>query len=420
MKQRRSSWFTALVGLCLVLPLMSARVANAQDMSAVVARAREQMDAGNYTDGMRTLSSLRGKTLPTQLAIEVALLETTGSLVSQSAEAAREACGRAVVAAAYDPDVARELSPKVREVCKAAAKKVRADRLTEAGVKPSPLEVEKPSVAYQAVRFSAKLAKSAPWLRMIVRVESSALEGSFDVPLVPSEEGLLLGTLDSAWIRPKSKLTLRLVAQDRFGDLGDAIHSETVSVPENEAAISLGAIPEGGRVRLDGDDIKPDGAGLIPATAGSHEVRLTLPSGAYAETSVELARGGLAQVTLAPSEQEPSRVWPWVTTGTALALGVAGGVLLINSELRKNDLEDAAAEREPGTDLPVSDFADIESIDSERTTFLYAGIGILAGAGAVGILATVLWLVPGGGAEPAQSAIMPVVGPGFVGVTGRF
>ena len=80
----------------------------------------------------------------------------------------------------------------------------------------------------------------------------------------------------------------------------------------------------------------------------------------------------------------------------------------------------AAPQREPGTDLPVSDFADIESIDSERTTFLYAGIGILAGAGAVGILATVLWLVPGGGGEPAQSAIMPVVGPGFVGVTGRF
>jgi hypothetical protein len=41
------------------------------------------MDAGNFADGMRTLASLRGKTLPPQLAIEVALLETTGSLVTR-------------------------------------------------------------------------------------------------------------------------------------------------------------------------------------------------------------------------------------------------------------------------------------------------------------------------------------------------
>lgn len=414
----RSTSLACVLAIALGVP----GLAQAQDMSAIVAKAREQMEGGSFQDGIRTLASLKGKTLPPQLAIEVALLETTAALVSQSADAARDACGKAVVAANYDPDVARELSPKVREVCKAAAKKVRSERLTEAKVNPSGLDVEKPSVAYQAVRLSSKVEQSPPWLRVIARIESSALEGSFDVPLVPSDDGALLGTLDSAWLRPNSKLTLKLVAQDRFGDLSDALDTETFEVPANEAAIALGEVPSGARVELDGDRITPDERGRIPATPGSHEVRLTLPSGAYAEADVELARGTVAQVTLAPSEQSPSRVWPWIVTGTALAAGVAGGVLLINAELRRSDLEEAAAQREPGTGLPASEYSDLAKIDSERETFLYAGIGTLAGAGALGIVATILWLVPTGGAPPAptEAFIAPMLSPGMMGVIGRF
>jgi hypothetical protein len=395
--------------------------AHAQDLSAIVARASEQMDAGNFADGMRTLASLRGKTLPPQLAVEVALLETTGSLVTSTPDAARDACGRAIVAAGYDPDVARERSPKVREVCKAAAKKVRADRLAEGKVAPSKLEVERPEVAHQAVRLSTKVEKIPAWLRMIARVQSSELEGTFDVPLVPSDDGALLGTLDSAWTRPRSKLTIKLVAQDRFGDIGDPIHAEELTIPAHEAAISLGSVPSGGRVEVDGERVTPDDAGRVPASAGKHEVKLTLPSGAYAETEVELVRGTVAQVTLAPSEQGPSRVAPWIATGTSLALGVAGAVLLVNAELRRSDLEEAAAEREPGTGLPLREYSELEGIDSERRTFLYAGLGVLGGAGAAAVLATILWLVPsgGGGEPPAEAAVLPVISPSFIGVVGQ-
>jgi hypothetical protein len=405
----------------LVLVAAPAR-AQAQDLSAIVARASEQMDAGNFADGMRTLASLRGKTLPPQLAIEVALLETTGSLVTSTPDAAREACGRAIVAARYDPEVARERSPKVREACKLAAKKVRAERLTEGKVEPGKLEVGRPEVAHRAVRLSTKVEKMPPWLRMIARVQSSELEGTFDVPLVPSDDGALLGTLDSAWTRPRSKLTIKLVAQDRFGDIGDPLYSEELVIPPHEAAISLGSIPSGGRVEVDGERVNPDEAGRVPASAGKHEVRLTLPSGAYAEAEVELERGSVAQVTLAPSEQGPSRVAPWIATGTSLALGVAGAVLLVNAELRRADLEEAAAEREPGTRLPLREYSELESIDSERRTFLYAGLGVLGGAGAAGILATILWLVPsgGGGDPPAETAVLPVISPSFIGVVGRF
>jgi hypothetical protein len=411
------------VSRCLVaLAVVAAPThALAQDLSAIVARASEQMDAGNFADGMRTLSGLRGKTLPPQLAVEVALLETTGSLVTSTADAARDACGRAVVAAGYDPDVARERSPKVREVCKAAAKKVRADRMTEGKVEPTKLEVERPEVAHQAVRLSTKVEKIPAWLRMIARVQSSELEGTFDVPLVPSDDGALLGTLDSAWTRPRSKLTIKLVAQDRFGDIGEPIHTEELVIPAHEAAISLGSIPSGGRVEVDGERVTPDEAGRVPASAGKHEVKLTLPSGAYAETEVDLQRGTVAQVTLAPSEQGPSRVAPWIATGTSLALGVAGAVLLVNAELRRADLEEAAAEREPGTGLPLREYSELESIDSERRTFLYAGLGVLGGAGAVGVLATILWLVPSGGGDAAPTtAVFPVISPSFIGVAGSF
>jgi hypothetical protein len=409
-------------GFLLALAVIAAPgVASAQDLSAIVARASEQMDAGSFADGMRTLAGLRGKTLPPQLAVEVALLETTGSLVTSTPDAAREACGRAIVAAGYDPEVARERSPKVREVCKAAAKKVRADRMTEGKVEPSKLEIERPEVAHQAVRLSTKVEKMPAWLRMTARVQSSALEGTFDVPLVPADDGALLGTLDSAWTRPRSKLTIKLVAQDRFGDIGDPIHTEEITIPAHEAAISLGTIPSGGRVEVDGERVTPDDAGRVPATAGKHDVKLTLPSGAYAETEVELARGAVAQVTLAPSEQSPSRVAPWIATGTSLALGVAGAVLLVNAELRRADLEDAAAEREPGTGLPLREFSgDLESIDSERRTFLYAGLGVLGGAGAAGVVAAILWLVPSGGGAPAETAVLPVISPSFIGVVGHF
>lgn len=416
--------WAACAALTSAIVIAPARGAHAQDMSSVVAKAREQMDGGNYQEGIRTLSTLKGKSLPPQLAIEVALLETTAALVNQSADAASEACGRAVIAANYDPEVARELSPKVREACKAAAKKVRGERLAAAKVNPEQLVVEQPSVAYQAVRLSSKVAEMPSWLRVIARIESSSLEGSFDVPLVPSDEGALLGTLDSAWIRPSSKLTLRLVAQDRFGDLSDALDTATISVPANEAAISLGEVPTGGVVELDGDRVTPDERGRVAAAPGAHEVRLTLPSGAYAEAEVELERGSVAQVTLAPSEQGPSRVWPWIATGTALALGVAGGVLLINHQLRLADLEEASAEREPGTGLPSREYAELAALDEERLTFLYAGIGTLAGAGAVGVLATVLWLVPTGGSAPAEPPkdawIAPMLSPAMMGVIGGF
>lgn len=410
-----------IVAAGITLGLLVPAVAQAQDAAAIVAKARDQVDAGNYADALRSLGPLKSqKNLPQAIAVEASLLETTALVVTQGNDAASGACGRAVVAANFDPDVARELSPKVRDVCKTAAKKVRGERLGQEKAKVGKLQVAAPEVAYQPIRISTTVENRPTWLRLVARVESSGIEGVFDVPLIPSDEGPLVGTLDPSWIRPSANLSIQLVAQDKFGDLSESIDTQKLQVPAAEAAIALGEVPGGAKVTLDGTAVAPDPKGNVAATAGKHEITMTLTSGATAETDIELTKGVVTRVALTPQAPSPSRVLPWIATGTSLALLVAGGVLLINGESRRAELEDAAQEREPGTDLPANDYATLQDIDSERQLFQYVGIGLMAGGGAVAIAAVVLWLVPTGGGSASAAWVQPVVGPGYLGATGRF
>lgn len=405
--------------LAVLSSLVCVAPASAQDLAGIVARAREQVDAGKYQEALRITAALKNRNLPPALALEVGLLETNALLVTQGAEEATKACGRAVIAADFDPEVARDQSPKVREVCRAAAKEVRAGRLGAEKIEISKLDIKPPDVAFQPLRASTEVSKKPTWLKVVARVQSTGLEGSFDVPLIPSEEGPLRGMLDPSWIRPGATLKVALVAQDKFGDLGPPSAESTIKVPNAEAAIVLGSVPKGAKITLDGDAVTPDASGKLPTSPGKHEVAMTLEDGAYAETEVELRRGGITRVALAPQAPSPSRAWPWVATGTSVALLVAGGVLLINAESRRSELEDAAARREPGTDLPASDYATLQDIDDERVIFQNVGIGLMAGGGAMAIVATVLWLVPTGGSTSTAS-ISPVIGPTYWGVRGSF
>jgi hypothetical protein len=411
---------SALVSISTCLALVGlAAPASAQDIASVVAKARDQVEGGNFQDALRTLSMIKNKTLPPQVAVDASLLETTALLVVQGPDAATTACQKAVTASGFDPEVARDQSPKIRDACRAAAKQVRAGRLAAEGVELSKLDVKAPEVAYQPIRVSAEATKRPAWLKVVARVKSSELESAFDVPLIPSQEGPMLGTLDPSWIRPGSKLRVALVAQDKFGDLGQPASEVSIDVPKAEAAIALGTVPKGAKVALDGDPAKPDGGGRIATTPGKHEVSMTLEDGSYAEAEVELRRGLVTRVALAPQAPSPSRVGPWIATGTSVALLVAGGVLLINAESRRSELEEAAARREPGTDLPASDYADLAEIDDERLIFQNVGIGLMAGGGALAVLATVLWLVPTDGSS-ASASIRPELGPGYFGVSGTF
>lgn len=406
-----------LAGLTFVLTGPSAALS--QDLAGVVAKAREQVESGAYPDALATLSRLP-KDLPPALAVEAGLLETTAAIVARGEGAGASACAKAVVAAGYDPEVARDQSPKVRAACRAAAEKARKERLSRAEVKLSELSVDAPSVAWQPMRVSATASAAPPWLRVVARVKSSELEGSFDLPLAPSPDGPLRGTIDPSFIRPKSKLTLSIVAQDKFGDLLVTDLQHELTVPAAEAVVALGDVPSSARVLVDGDAVTPDDDGRIAVEPGKHEVEMQL-DGATSSAKVEVERGSVARVALSP-QRGGGRTLAWIATGSSLVLGAVGGVFLVNAAVRSSEIEELAARREPGTSLPATSYADIASADDDRRLFSTVGTGFAIAGGVLGVAAITLWILPSGGAKkpPKQGLVMPIIGPGSVGLSGTF
>lgn len=400
--------------------------ASAQDVASLVARARDHVEGGNYADALKVLAQLSGKELPPAVAVETALLETTALIVVRPSDA-EGACEKAIVASGFDPEVAREQSPKVRAACRTAATKMRGARLQRENVEVGALSPSTPEVAWQPVRVRATAKPRPEWLKFVARVTSKRLEGAFDVALVPGEEGELFGTLDASWLRPGDELTVALIAQDRFGDLGGPVKTATVRVPRDEAMIALGTIPDGAVIELDGKRVTPGEGGRIPVTPGPHEVRMRQGE-ATAQADVDVARGSVARVALSPSASS-SNALAWIATGTSVACLATGGVLLLVADGRRSDIEEAAARREPGTDLPATDYAEIAGLEDDRVTLSTAGTVLLIAGGATAVLATTLWLWPSGGgddepAPPAAHHLRPrvdaAVRPGWVGVRGSF
>ncbi len=410
-----------LAGLMVVLGFAPSVLA--QDLAGIVAKARGEVENGAYPEALRTLSGLP-KDLPAALAVEAGLLEATAALVTRGEGAGAASCAKAVIAAGYDPDLARDQSPKVRAACRIASDKVRKERLEKANVKLSELAVAAPTVAWQPVRVSASVTSTPPWLRVVARVKSSELEGSFDLPLAPSPDGPLRGTIDPSFVRPRSKLSLSIVAQDKFGDLASTDLQHELTVPEAEAMVSLGDVPSAARVLIDGNPMEPDDDGFVAVEPGKHTVEMQM-DGATSSAKVEVERGNIARVALSPSKGG-ARTLAWIATGSAVVMGAVGGVLLVNAAVRSDEIEQAAARREPGTSLPLTSYEDIKKLDDERKLFSSVGTGLAIAGGAVGALAITLWLLPSGkGKAPAKQGLsapvlVPLVGLGTFGLSGTF
>lgn len=428
--KRRATAATALIAATLALGAAAPRSAHAQDVAALVAKARDQVEGGNYQDALRTLAALESRELPPAVAVDAALLETTATIVVKSPDAAIASCEKAVVASGFDPEVARDTSPKVRAACRDAAKKVRGSRLSREKVVVGELEPEQPDVAWQPIRVKASAKPLPTWLKFVARVSSKQLAGSFDLALVPAEEGQLFGTLDPSWIHPDDTITVALVAQDKFGDLGEPVKTATIAVPKAEGMIALGSVPGDAVVKVDGNRVTPDASGRVAVAPGEHEVEM-IQGDASASTDVDVARGSVARVALSPSAGG-SNALAWIATGTSVAFLATGGVLMLVADGRRSDIEEAAAAREPGTDLPATDYSTIQSLEDDRQTFSTAGTVLLIAGGVTGALAVTLWLWPSGGggeeeapaAAPAAKRVHPTVGatvrPGWVGVGGQF
>jgi hypothetical protein len=396
--------------------------AEAEDLAAIVARARDQVESGSYADAMKTLRALPPSGVPAALAVEAALLETTAALVTSGAEAGEAACAKAIAAAGYDPEIARDQSPKVRTACRSAAGKERGKRVEKASITFDELTVERPDVAWQPVRVSVKASSVPGWLRVVARVTSTALEGSFDLALAPSVEGPLRGTLDPSWIRPKAKIQVELVAVDKFGDLGSTSKSASIEVPSAEAMITLGEVPATAAVTVDGAKVALGPGGKAPVSPGQHAIEMVLDDGSSASTSIEVKRGGVSRVALNPQKGATGRTLAWISTGTSVALLAVGGVLLLNADSRRSEIEELSAKREEGTDLPATEYSEIAAKDEDRQTFATAGSVLMIAGGAVGALAITLWLWPdsGGAKKTGQPAVTPVIGLGRAGLAGTF
>jgi hypothetical protein len=421
-----SNLFVRSILLSAVVVATTGSPARAEDLSGIVAKAREQTENGAFADALRTLAQLPKNDVPPALAVEAGLLEATAALVTKGEAAGQAACAKAVIAAGYDPEVARDQSPKVRGVCRVAAERVRKERIEKAGLKLGDISVAAPEVAWQPVRLSADVDKAPAWLRVVARVRSSAIEGSFDLPLAPSPDGPLRGTLDPSFIRPGATLEISLVAQDKFGDLLVTAEKQTVAVPKREALVSFGDIPGSARVFIDDKPVEVDDSGRVAVEPGKHSVAMEIDD-ATASTKVEVERGAIASVALSP-QKGGGRTLAWVATGSAVVLGAVGGVLFGTAVARKGEIEELAAQREPGTNLPATSYADIKSRDDERRLFSNVGTGFLIGGGAVGVLAVTLWLLPSGRSKAPEkkkganvfTTIEPQIGLGTVGLSGRF
>lgn len=419
-----SNFFVRSSLLATVFVMTTGSPVHAEDLAGIVAKARDQTENGAFADALKTLAQLPKSDLPPALAVEAGLLEATAALVTKGEAGGQTACAKAVIASGYDPEVARDQSPKVRGVCRAAAEKVRKERIEKAEVKLGAISVATPDVAWQPVRLSADVGKPPAWLRVVARVRSSEFENSFDLPLAPSPDGPLRSTLDPSFIRPGATLEISLVAQDKFGDLLVTSDKQSVTVPKREALISFGDIPMSARVFVDDKPAAPDDAGRVAVEPGKHEVSMEVGD-ASASAKVDVERGAIASVTLSPQKGGGKTV-AWIATGSAVVLGAVGGVLLGTAAVRKGEIEELAARREPGTNLPSTNYSDIKAREDERRLFSNLGLGFAIGGAVVGAAAVTLWLWPSGRSKaPTKGTndsftVQPQIGLGFAGLSGRF
>jgi hypothetical protein len=162
------------------------------------------------------------------------------------------------------------------------------------------------------------------------------------------------------------------------------------------------------------------GAAVVPAAAAVGAAAAAAPNEPMPTSTSP------ASATAAPPTQDqgvqgeagPSKVPAYVAFGVgAVGLGL-GTVFTLKWASKRSEADDLC--NNPDGSCPESARPKIDELDKQGTT---AGtIGLIGfGVGAVGIGAGITLLVMNGGKSESKSAgITPLVGPGFVGMNGRF
>lgn len=192
-------------------------------------------------------------------------------------------------------------------------------------------------------------------------------------------------------------------------------------------------------VKLDGQPFDV-AAGPHPLDPGTYEIVATAPG--YAEDVSEVPLAERAQetvsITLAPAGEAADEdadsdgtgldKWPaivaWGVGGAALAVGTIFGIMAVDQTNTLYDKYDCSKDTCPEDAREDLDMALLNG-DVSTVGFVIAGVGLAAG--------TVLWLLSdsdedegeiegesGDEGEEARVRVVPLLGPGFVGLQGAF
>lgn len=186
--------------------------------------------------------------------------------------------------------------------------------------------------------------------------------------------------------------------------------------------ITVAAPPPGLAIKLDDAQVEAGSRAIDP---GQHKVHAEAPGRAPFDRSFMVDRGvtrievELAPIVVAPKEEPRSKA-PGVIAIVTGGLGVVGGAVLIGVSVSKDASIDELCGGSERLTCPASKRAVIESDVRAVNAMRFSGIGLgVAGAASV---AMGTWLLAEARKPKEASSrwVMPYVGPGVVGMTGKF
>lgn len=200
---------------------------------------------------------------------------------------------------------------------------------------------------------------------------------------------------------------------DRVRSLvADLVRSARSTV--NPATLVVRSIPSRARVKLDGESIGPTEL-QVPIVAGAHTLEVALKDHLPHSQEITVRDGEQVKLEIklvpvagappagdhatAPAPPRAQRLAPWLLLGGGVVLAIGGGILVAVDE----------DEVQHGTVVPA--YRDTAA----------AGV-ILAGTGAIAVVAGAVWLVRAR-KQPSARAVAPAVmyqGGARIGIAGRF
>jgi tetratricopeptide (TPR) repeat protein len=239
-----------------------------------------------------------------------------------------------------------------------------------------------------------------------------------------------VGALELDLGKPREAAEYFAFALREFPAGGKAAAREQLSVRLGLARAQVGALHvrvnvAGARVAVGDREIgKAPVDDEVFVSPGTVTVSASAPGYEQAIQTVQVAKGGSADVALTLKEPQRSLVPAYVMGGVGAAALIGGGVLIGLAQSKKSTAQTLATQTNHA--CPVSTASqqgackDLESAATSGDTFGNAGIGLLATAGvaAAGVATYLLW--PRSHAEAVSGRrlrVLPVAGPSGGGVT---